>query len=83
MYIRWSVPLPGIPARIPTELRFFAVSQTFTVAHTTFFGTAPATPLGTSAATATSSTAEGTRRIRRPILETVSLGRATTRPAPS
>lgn len=63
MYIRWVVPLPGIPARSPTELRFFAVSQTFTVAHVVFFGTALASALDTSSATEASRTAKGTQRI--------------------
>jgi uncharacterized protein (DUF433 family) len=55
--------LPGIPARTPTELSFFAVSQTFTVAHGFFFGTALASALETSTATAASNRTKGTQRI--------------------
>ena len=32
-HMRWSEPLPGMLARIPIESGSFAVSQMFTVAH--------------------------------------------------
>jgi hypothetical protein len=44
-------------------LRFLAVSQTFTVAHGAFVGTAPATPPCASTAAAISDRATGSRRM--------------------
>ena len=44
MYMRWPLPLPGMPARMPMEFGVCGVSQMLTVAHSSGVCDAAAIP---------------------------------------